>query len=148
MTPPSRPVTLLLGALALAGFGIAAYLTTVHYSSVPLACVGSGVTDCAQVTKSAFSVIPGTEVPITVPGMVYFAVSAAIVARSWNRPPTWLLGAHVLLGLAGIATVLYLVYAEVVVIHKICEWCTTVHVIIVISFLVALRRWQHAAGEA
>jgi uncharacterized membrane protein len=148
MTAPSRPLTLALGALAVIGLGIAAYLTTVHYSDVPLACTTTGVVDCAQVTKSSFSVIPGTAVPITVPGMLFFLASGALAALTWSRRSVVLLGLHALLGLAGVAAILYLVYAELVVIHRICEWCTAVHLVILLTFLIALRRWQQAAATA
>jgi uncharacterized membrane protein len=146
MTASSRPLALILGVLALVGLGIAVYLTVVHYSDAPLACTQGGVVDCAQVTKSAFSVVPGTDVPVTVPGMLFFLASGVLVALTLVWRSSWLLAAHVLLGLAGIGAVAYLLYAELVVIHRICEWCTAVHVVIVLSFLLALRRWQEQAA--
>jgi len=38
--------------------------------------------------------------------------------------------------------VFYLVYAEIVRLRKIREWCTAVHVLILVSFLLALYRLQ------
>jgi hypothetical protein len=40
------------------------------------------------------------------------------------------------------AFVLYLVYAEIVLLHTLCEWCTVVHVLTFATFLLALQRWQ------
>jgi uncharacterized membrane protein len=36
--------------------------------------------------------------------------------------------------------VFYLVYAELVKLHKICEWCTAVHILTALTFFVALYR--------
>src|SRR6185437_5059799 len=40
------------------------------------------------------------------------------------------------------AFVLYLVYAEIVLLHTLCEWCTVVHLLTFATFLLALNRWQ------
>ena len=61
---------MLLLLCSLGGVGIAIYLTAVHYENVPLVCSDSGLVDCARVLSSPFSVVPGTSIPITVPGMV------------------------------------------------------------------------------
>ena len=42
----------------------------------------------------------------------------------------------------GLVVVLYLVYVEIVHLHVICEWCTAVHVLTLLTFLVALYRVQ------
>ncbi|MGH7903675.1 MAG: vitamin K epoxide reductase family protein [Candidatus Dormibacteraceae bacterium] len=142
---------LVLIAAAGAGMAIAAYLTVVHYAHIPLACSVTGVVNCAEVTQSSYSVMPGTSVPVTVPGMIWFAVSgllAGLAVRATangRREPRRLRGAHLAWSLAGLAAVLYLVYAEVVVIHRICEWCTAVHALILITVLLSLARAQRMA---
>lgn len=143
-----RLVPVLLALVALAGLGIAAYLTAVHYANVPLACSRQGPVDCGAVTHSSFSVLPGTQVPITVPGMAWFVLSglAALVAMRASEPP-WLAATHAIWALLGVATVLYLVYAEVVVIHRICEWCSVVHLLILVTFALTLYRVQRTAME-
>ncbi len=143
---PAAQVALLL--LAVAGLGIAGYLTAVHYASVPLVCTTGGVVSCSAVTTSSYSVVPGTQVPVTVPGLVWFLASgamaaAAVVAALRRRPePRLLPAAQVLWCLAGMGAVLYLVYAEVVQLHRICEWCTAVHAIVFVSLLLSLARLQ------
>lgn len=135
-----------LAALALVGLGVAAYLTTVHYAHVPLVCSTTGLVDCDDVLHSSFSVIPGTQVPITVPGMLWFAASGVLALLALRTgAPAWVPAAHALWTVAGVIAVIYLVYAELVAIHHICAWCTVVHVLIVISFVLALVRWQRAA---
>lgn len=141
-----RVIPLLIAACALAGAGIATYLTIAHYANAPLACTRTGIVNCDAVTHSSFSVIPGTDVPITVPGLIWFLLSglAALLALR-DDAPSWLAPAHALLGAAGVVSILYLVYAELVVIHGVCEWCTAVHVLVLATFLLAFSRWQRSA---
>ncbi|HEX6818629.1 MAG TPA: vitamin K epoxide reductase family protein [Ktedonobacterales bacterium] len=147
----------LLGALlgmAVLGFAISVYLTTVHYAGVRLVCSTGGIVNCAAVTSSSYSVIPGTQLPITIPGMLWFTISAALavvglvaVQRGESEPERLRL-AHVIWGGLGLAFVFYLVYAELVKLHSICEWCTAVHVLTLLTFFVALYRLQQQlSGE-
>jgi uncharacterized membrane protein len=134
--------------MAGAGIANAAYLTAVHYLDVPLACPANALINCAQVTSSAYSVVPGTQIPITIPGMLWFIVSGglavvALVRAAVERPePERLRLIHLLWGAAGLLFVLYLVYCEIVLLHRLCEWCTVVHLLTLATFLVALSRWQ------
>jgi hypothetical protein len=50
--------------------------------------------------------------------------------------------AHLLWSALGMLFVLYLVYAEIVALHSLCEWCTVVHLLTFATFLLALNRWQ------
>ena len=140
-------VALLL--MAVVGVGIAIYLTAVHYAHVPLVCSTSGVIDCGPVLKSEFSVVPGTQLPITVPGLLWFVVSGglagiSLVSALRDRPePDRLRLAQLLWTAAGLLFVLYLVYAELVRLRHICAWCTGIHILTLLSFLVALVRWQN-----
>lgn len=135
--------------MALVGLGISIYLTTIHYQGVAPICNTTGVIDCAAVTSSAYSVLPGPgKISITIPGMLWFVVSGgmalvALLAIWRNRPePSWLRLAHLLWGAVGMVFVLYLVYAEIVTLQRLCEWCTVVHLLTFATFLLALNRWQ------
>lgn len=138
-----------LVAMALVGLGISIYLTTVHYTHAPLLCSRGGIVNCTQVTTSAYSVVAGTQIPITIPGMLWFLVSGALACAAWRAQgastgaASILLGvAHVAWGAIGLVVVLYLIYVELVRLHAICEWCTAVHVLTLLTFLVALYRLQ------
>ncbi len=133
------------------GAGIAIYLTAVHYENAPLICSTRGLIDCSRVLASPYSVIPGTSVPITVPGLAWCAVSAilAIVGLRLLRPQVRhrIQQAQFAWSLLGMLTVLYLVYVELVLLHTICAWCTGLHVVILIMFLTTIVLVQQGEDE-
>jgi uncharacterized membrane protein len=141
----SRSQVLLL-ALSLLGAGIAIYLTSVHYANAPLVCSESGIINCAHVLSSSYAVIPGTSLPITIPGLGWCLVSAALaiaglyaVTRQWQRRIRL---AQFAWALSGLLAVLYLVYVEIVRLRTICAWCTAFHALILLIFLITLVQVQ------
>lgn len=144
------PDLVALIAMAVLGIGISVYLTTVHYAKVPLVCNTTGIIDCAAVTSSKYSLVPGTTIPITVPGLLWFLASGALAAVALaalvrgEAEPERLRLAHAIWGALGMIFVLYLVFAEIVLLHRICEWCTVVHILTLLTFLIVLNRLQRA----
>jgi uncharacterized membrane protein len=140
--------------MAVAVNAIAVYLTLEHFQKAPLICSTTGAVDCAPVLTSPYSVVPGTQLPITVPGMLWFLVSGALAvvglraARLDQPEPARLRVWQLAWSGAGLVFVLYLVYAEIVLVHKICAWCTGVHVLTLLTFLIALTRWQEQPVSA
>ncbi|MFZ0995186.1 MAG: vitamin K epoxide reductase family protein [Candidatus Dormiibacterota bacterium] len=132
---------LLLAALAGIGIGLAAYLTSVHYAGTPLICSDKGFVDCELVLSSAYSVIPGTSVPITVPGMAYFLVSLVLALAQLRRPGNYgLRQAHAAWAGLGLLTAFYLIFVEFVDLRTLCLWCTSVHVVILLTLLITIWR--------
>jgi uncharacterized membrane protein len=120
-------------AASVAGLGVAIYLTAVHYAGVPLACPANGTISCEAVLSSRYAVIAGTNVPISAAGIVWFAVSSVLwISRFARLQLAW--------SIAGLVTVLALVFVEIVLVGAICIWCTAAHVLVVVIFLVALMR--------
>ena len=145
-----RPIAqILLLILSLVGIGIAIYLTAVHYENAPLICSANGVVDCARVLSSSYSVVPGTSIPITVPGLAWCVLSAAlaIIGLRLQPVPRWLRIVQFALSLSGILVVLYLVYVEIVRLHTICAWCTGLHVVILVMFLISLIYLQEPQSD-
>ncbi len=142
---------LLLLGLALVGAAISVYLVAAHAEKVPLACFATSVINCASVTHSAYSVIPGTTIPISIPGMVWFvgsgavSVTALIAVTIGRAEPPWIRPVQFGWASLGLAVVLYLVYVEVVLLHQLCEWCTAVHGLVIATFLLTLHRLQQSA---
>jgi len=77
------------------------------------------------VTTSTWSRLGG--IPVAVLGLAYFAVMTLLVLPSvWRRhllDPVRVAGAA-----AGMAMVIYLLWAELFRVGAICLWCTAVHV--------------------
>jgi uncharacterized membrane protein len=146
-----QPVLVAIVAIALVGVGISIYLTSIHYAHVAPACTVSGIINCSSVLKSRFSTVPGTTVPITIPGMVWFLVSGALavtglvrIRRGQNEPERLRLY-QLVWAAGGMLFVLYLVYAEIVQLHNICEWCTGVHILTLATFILAWYRFTEGS---
>ena len=142
-----QPLLVAMVVAAVAGVGISIYLTTIHYAHVAPACTVTGIINCSNVLKSHFSTVPGTSVPITIPGMIWFLVSGGLammglvsVWRGQDEPERLRLY-QLVWAAGGMLFVLYLVYAEIVQLHNICEWCTGVHVLTLVTFILAWYRF-------
>ncbi len=129
-------------ALAAIGVAIAAYLTLLHYdTAVPLYCSNTGSVDCQQVLTSAQSVVLG--LPVALYGLVWFAVALWLLVGG----SAWKDRAANLWTLVGAVAVVYLVYTELIVIGKICLWCTSVHVIVLAIFVLQSLGAPRAAAD-
>jgi uncharacterized membrane protein len=139
-----------LFVLSLLGVAISIYLTSVHYENVLLVCSTSGLVDCASVLSSPYSVVPGTTIPITVPGLAWCLVSAALAFIAWRVRPQLrsIRIAQLAWTLLGMLTVLYLVFVELVRLHRICAWCTALHVIIFVMLLITVVNLQEPEPAA
>jgi uncharacterized membrane protein len=124
--------------LCLAGIGVAAYLTIAHYNArVVLACPETGIVNCAKVTESPQSAILG--VPVALLGLLFFvAITPLHLPAAWRSESVLLRRGRVGAAVAGILMVLYLVYTELFTLDALCLWCTAVHAITFLLFVVTL----------
>ena len=125
--------------LTLAGIVIAAYLTLLHYdTNVPLACTRGALVDCESVLSSQASMLLGA--PVAAWGLLWFLAELALVIlslRGAHRPePSWLRSSALGWVIAGTIMVLWLVYAELGIVGKICAWCTAIHVLVLALLVV------------
>ncbi|HEX7355807.1 MAG TPA: vitamin K epoxide reductase family protein [Mycobacteriales bacterium] len=129
------PTTLVLAVL---GLGVASYLTAEHFSGAThlAGCsTGNGTINCGAVTTSPESKIIG--IPVAVLGLAYFVVAIPFLLPVAWRSPDWRVRAFRQAGaVVGLGMVCWLVFAELAKIHHICEYCTSVHVITLILFIV------------
>lgn len=140
-------ITLLI--LALVGVGISIYLTIVHYQNISPVCSVLGIFNCELVLTSKFSLVPGTSLPISVPGLLWsvaFALLALIGWRNWSEQRT-LLVVECILAILGMLAALYLVYAELVVLHAFCAWCTALHIIIFAMLIISTIQLTQTAPQ-
>ena len=108
-----RSLRLAVALLALAGAGIAAYLTYAWYAEATIACTSGG---CETVQGSSYAKLAGIPVPVL--GLFgYLSILAtALVPGESAR-----VGAA--LALAGVAFSGYLLLVQVFAIGALCVWC-------------------------
>ena len=128
------------------GLADATYLTLTHYTNVvPFVCPDTGIVNCAQVTSSPQSYVFG--IPVAVLGLVYFVpmlvLSLPFAWKSKNHVFAWLRLVGVVTGIGFVA---YLVYSELFVIKKICLYCTGVHILTFILFVIVVTGWETATA--
>jgi uncharacterized membrane protein len=122
--------------LALAGLGVSVYLTYAHYTESALAgCTETtGVVNCGKVTTSAQSMVFG--IPVAVLGLAFYVFLAGIMSPwAWMARRREVGMLRLASMVVGIGFVLYLLYAELFDIGSICLYCTSVHVITFVLFV-------------
>jgi len=132
-----HPLPLTTWILSAIGLGVSVYLTITHYdTAITIACSDKGLVNCEAVTTSPQSMVFGI-FPVAVLGLAFYCFMFAI-----NSPWAWARNRFPLVRWArlgsvivGIGFVLYLVYAELIQIQNICLWCTSVHVITFLLFV-------------
>lgn len=136
--PVARWLPLAATAIALLGVADGVYLTIAHFTSAAiLACSSTGVVNCAKVTTSPESEIVG--IPVAVLGLAYFMAMVGLnLPRCWQADGAagaWVARVRLGAAVAGIGFVIYLVYAEVLIIGNICEYCTIIHGLAFVLFV-------------
>jgi uncharacterized membrane protein len=122
-------------AVAVAGIGVASYLTYVHYQPAALICTAGG--GCETVQDSRYAVLAG--IPVAVLGLCAWV--AAFVLTVWSSELTRTITAA--LALVALAFATYLVILQLFVIDAICVWCMLNDVILVpLLALLALSRMR------
>lgn len=122
-----------IAVVALAGVGVAGYLTYVHYEPAALICTAGG--GCEQVQDSEYATIVG--IPVALLGLVAYLVVLALVA--WDTPTARALTAALALGALAFAA--YLVALQAFAIEAWCVWCLVNDLAIVplLALLAVLR---------
>jgi uncharacterized membrane protein len=131
----SRLPRVAVGLLALAGAGVAGYLTWVHYQPARLACfISSG---CETVQHSSYAELLG--IPVALLGLVaYLVLFASAFARGFR-----VAAAALAVSLAGLAFAAWLVYVQGWILDAWCIWCVTSD--LVLAALTAACAWRLAA---
>jgi uncharacterized membrane protein len=138
------PVTL---ALALAGLAVSVYLTIAHFTNPELlVCSDSGTVNCEAVTTSAQSTFLG--IPVALLGLLWFVAMVVLcLPIAWNAASRNVHLLRLAAAIGGIGFVLWLVYAELVIIGAICLWCTVAHVLAFALFVVVIVTAQDLLSE-
>ena len=128
-----RTLRLATAVVALAGVGVAGYLTWAHYAGSQVVCVVGG--GCETVQESEYAEIAG--VPVALLGLVAYFVMLGLVA--WDTEGARLAAAT--LAFVGLLFSLYLLALQLFVIDAICVWCLANDIVVapLLAALTALR---------
>jgi uncharacterized membrane protein len=136
---PSHRTATLFGlaglVLALAGVGVSIYLTVAHYSSAKiLACPDTGVINCTKVTTSSYSTQFG--VPLAVLGLAFFVVTLLFQNPwAWRSASRVVRSGRLVVATGGAVMVLWLIWVELFRLDAICLYCTAVHALSILVFI-------------
>jgi uncharacterized membrane protein len=135
--PPWLRLTTFL--VALAGLGVSTYLTIAHFTQSTLAGCSetAGLVDCTKVTTSPQSYVFG--IPVAVLGLAFYLFMAAIMSPwAWRAARREVHLVRIGALIVGMGFVLYLLYAELFIIGSICLYCTSVHALTFILFVLTM----------
>jgi uncharacterized membrane protein len=135
-----RALRLATAVLALAGIGIAGYLTWVHYKGIDPVCVGGGG-GCEIVQASRWAELAG--VPVALLGLIAYVTVLASLALP--EEPGRAVAAFVTL--VGFGFSAWLTYVELVEIEAICQWCVASAAVMTGLALVSVARMLRGAGH-
>lgn len=123
-------------AVCVLGLLDAAYLTFEHYTqSTTLACSETATINCLKVTTSSYADVAG--IPFAVLGVVFFlGMGLLCLPALWRRPGRPLRLLRVAGAVVGVLVALYLVWVELFRLDAICLYCTGVHVLTFVLFVV------------
>ena len=120
-----------IGALALVGAGIAAYLTVTKLSHVSPVCPTGG---CATVERSKYAELAG--IPVAMFGLLaYLGVFTSALRREELA-----IAAGAAIAVAGVAYGAYLLVVQLAVIEAVCTWCVASDVVVVLLAALAVAR--------
>jgi uncharacterized membrane protein len=135
-----RALRAAIGGLALAGAGIAAYLTWVHYHPGALVCLSGG--GCETVQKSRYSELAG--LPVALLGLVAYVLLGASAAFRGLA----VAAAAAAVAIAGLVFALWLVYVQGAILHAWCNWCLASDVVLtLLTIACVVRVWRLAGVE-
>ena len=132
-----RALRAAVAVLALAGAGIAAYLTYAKYADATIVCSTGG---CETVQSSEYADLLG--IPVAVLGLIGYL---AILATAFSAGETARV-AGAALALGGLAFSVYLVVVQVFAIEAYCVWCLASDVVMLLLAAAATARLLHPPG--
>ena len=136
-----RTLRLISAAIAVAGIGVAIYITIADSGGGAPVCLAGGH-GCQTVADSHYSHLLGINVAIFgIAGYVLLLCSAVAPGDTGRF-------AGLLLALAGFGFSAYLTYLELFVIDAICQWCVASAVIMTLVLGVSLLRGLRFLGAS
>ena len=131
--PSERNLRITAAVLALAGIGVATYISISEFGGGTPVCLAGGH-GCETVARSHYSHLAGINVAAIGIGGYVVLVICALVPGDAGRFGGFLTA------LVGFGFSAYLTYLELFVIDAICQWCVANAVLMALSLAVAATR--------
>jgi uncharacterized membrane protein len=129
-----------VAVLALAGAGVAAYLTYAHYRGIAPVCTAGG--GCEVVQSSEYAKVAG--VPVAVVGLAgYVALFATALV-----PAIEAAALGVAMAFGGLGFAVYLLYVQLAILDAVCIWCVASDAVMALLTLAAVARLWAATRVA
>ena len=112
---------------------ICIYLLYVHYTAIIVACPDVGIINCGRVLTSNYSEI--FNIPLPVFGIIYFVF--LLVLSFLKKTENMIF----ILSIISLFVVALLVYIEFGILHSVCLYCSTIHLIAIIIFFISLYKY-------
>ncbi len=112
---------------------ICIYLLYVHYTAIIVACPDVGIINCGRVLTSNYSEI--FNIPLPVFGIIYFVF---LLVLSFLKKTENII---FILSIISLFVVALLVYIEFGILHSVCLYCSTIHLIAIIIFFISLYKY-------
>jgi uncharacterized membrane protein len=139
--PSERALRIAAAVLAVAGIGVATYITIADSGGGAPVCLAGGH-GCATVASSHYSHIAGVNVAVFGIAGYVLILAAALVPGDRGR------FAGLLFALVGFGFSAYLTYLELFVIDAICQWCVSSAALMTLLLAVtATRAFAYAGAE-
>ena len=119
--------------LALLGLADSVYLAASYFTDSPLSC--ETIRGCNEVANSPYATIAG--VPISTMGVLYYVIAVAGAFFYLVKRRTVYATLLALLTMIGLATSVYFMYVQVVLIKAICIYCVASAIAATLMFIVA-----------
>lgn len=135
-----RPITALV--LSILGLADSAYLTYEHFTgNHSLVCSSNSVVNCEKVTEGSWSYIHlhFVQIPVALLGLVFFVAMLALnLPAMWRSTLEWIAWVRLAAVGIGMLSVLLLLYRELYEAKAICLYCTGVHLVTFVLFIVVV----------
>jgi uncharacterized membrane protein len=130
-----RRLRFAVGAIALAGTGIAAYLTYARFTHEAIACATGG---CETVQSSRYAELLGMPVALLGLAAYVFVLGTAFFVNPLAR------AAGAATALAGVLFGVYLLLVQLIVIDALCQWCLASDLLLDVLAVACLLRLRAA----
>ncbi len=138
--PSERNLRIAAVVLALAGIGVATYISISEFGGGTPVCLAGGH-GCQTVARSHYSHLAGINVGVLgVGGYVLLLISALMPGDAGRF-------GGFLTALVGFGFSAYLTYVELFVIDAVCQWCVASAVLMTLSLVVAASRAYTYTGR-